>query len=498
MKKFCYASIFEILYQARGACYTRYDMFDRIGWALNLNDSDWKKNGEAPDQSFKSQISNGRDPIPKKVKSKIFENIYSVESLKSSIEESVLSPDMIQESKHTAISRTLIDVLESDSEISPETIFFSEKEQKYTKEWLINNGDKNLSLLLGIALLYSFKSIDNRVFLRSDPISLATTSLLSRRIQPLSTTKKFDNLIKTKKLLEIGDCLCQLARFKGRTPNKFIIDQIEEKTAKLEELLPDNFSIGKESYDTLYSSIVDFYKNNDIVSYCGIVIGIFLSEVDGSMDTTVDLKSLPHNILVKPEKLESLIDEINHLSIKNKQDQIANFLIDQYINQESLDATASIDAHKLQDILCFLDLNCKTLKSAQELLKILIKQNQAIANKNAQNVLTAFKNTLDNLKDTEYLSYMKYRIWPESVWNDLELFEEICMDNIDIITTNSKNRQEAIELAEKSISIGKILNTDRDMQIFSRVAYEFSIASDDEFELLKKQISFLQEEHEED
>ena len=105
---------------------------------------------------------------------------------------------------------------------------------------------------------------------------------------------------------------------------------------------------------------------------------------------------------------------------------------------------------------------------------------------------------MDNLKDTEYLSYMKYRIWPESVWNDLELFEEICMDNIEIITTNSKDRQEAIELAEKSISIGKILNTGRDMQIFSRVAYEFSIASDEEFELLKKQISFLQEEHEED
>jgi len=500
VRKLCFGSIFSILSLAKNV---KNDaaVLSEISNYLHMNFKDWGDSVYTP--AAVSDWKRGKRVVPEKVQ-KIAQSISSINPVSERIKNYISkNKTLIGNRFIKQINITLKNALFEDKDVDMDHVLLKDGKISYTRKYLLTQ-DCSTEDILTVLLIYTLAYVRNDCYkgIKESPLqSEILDTALSTEIVDLcyySDDNRFNDVMQNKKLLEIGDCLCQLSRFKGGTPNKFIIDQIEEKTAKLEELLPDSFSIVKGSYDTLYSSIVDFYKNNDIVSYCGIMIGIYLSEVDASMETTVDLKSLPCNVLVKPEKLENLIDQINHLSIKNKQDQIANFLIDQYVNQESLNATIIIDENKIQDILSFLDFNCKTLKSAQELVEVLIKQNQAIANKEAQNVLTTFKNTLDNLKDTEYLSYMKYRIWPESVWNDLELFEEICMDNIEIITTNSKDRQEAIELAEKSISIGKILNTGRDMQIFSRVAYEFSIASDEEFELLKKQIDMEYEELEED
>lgn len=495
MKKICYASIFEILYQARGSCYTRYDMFDRIGWALNLNDSDWKKNGEAPDQSFKSQISNGHDPIPKKVKLKIIENTYSANSLAESIEKNILSPDMIEKSQHTAISRTLIDVLENDSEISPETIFFSEKEHEYTKEWLINNGDTNLPLLLGITLLYSFIAIDNRQYHKSDPITL-TTSLIKRCINPLPTIKKFDNIQKVKRLLEIGANLCELKIIFTHIHKIAKHDRIQEIIEQIEKRLPRDFRLETGSYDAVYSSILDFYSKNDIVSYYGIKIGFYLAETDKFADSSIDLKLIPNNILLNPSKIEE-ISKIPHMSIENKLDQITKYLVSQY-SENTQEVNPALTAEHIDQIFDFLSQNCSTLTKAKDFIRILIKENQIVANQDIQKIWEIFYSAISKLSEDEYPIYLKYRVCPNFAGEDVELFEAICMDNIEIITDNSDSRQDAIQLAEQSLYIGRLLNTERDVRIFSRVAYEFSIASDNEFDMLKEQIDMMEQDEKND
>ncbi|MGN0787693.1 MAG: hypothetical protein ACI4L6_01320 [Candidatus Onthoplasma sp.] len=71
-----------------------------------------------------------------------------------------------------------------------------------------------------------------------------------------------------------------------------------------------------------------------------------------------------------------------------------------------------------------------------------------------------------------------------------EEFENKCMDVIEkIVSINIKqDRQGAIKVAEKMLEKAKSTGSKVVIDIYERVLHEFNIATDDEYELLRKQI----------
>lgn len=69
-------------------------------------------------------------------------------------------------------------------------------------------------------------------------------------------------------------------------------------------------------------------------------------------------------------------------------------------------------------------------------------------------------------------------------------FENKCMDVIEQITSIDVNqtRQGAIKVAEKMLEKAKATGKQNVIDIYERVVNEFKIATDKEYELLKKQI----------
>ncbi len=69
-------------------------------------------------------------------------------------------------------------------------------------------------------------------------------------------------------------------------------------------------------------------------------------------------------------------------------------------------------------------------------------------------------------------------------------FENKCMDVIEQITSIDVNqtRQGAIKVAEKMLEKAKTTGKQNVIDIYERVVNEFKIATDEEYELLKKQI----------
>ncbi len=69
-------------------------------------------------------------------------------------------------------------------------------------------------------------------------------------------------------------------------------------------------------------------------------------------------------------------------------------------------------------------------------------------------------------------------------------FENKCMDVIEQITSIDVNqtRQGAIKVAEKMLEEAKGAGKQNVIDIYERVVNEFKIATDEEYELLKKQI----------
>ncbi len=72
----------------------------------------------------------------------------------------------------------------------------------------------------------------------------------------------------------------------------------------------------------------------------------------------------------------------------------------------------------------------------------------------------------------------------------IEEFEEKCMDVIEkIVAIDIKqNRQGAIVVAEKMLEKSKEKGNKKIIEIYERVLQEFKLASDEEYELLRKQI----------
>lgn len=72
----------------------------------------------------------------------------------------------------------------------------------------------------------------------------------------------------------------------------------------------------------------------------------------------------------------------------------------------------------------------------------------------------------------------------------IEEFEEKCMDVIEkVVAIDIKqNRQGAIAVSEKMLEKAKEKGNKKIIEIYERVVKEFKLASDEEYELLRKQI----------
>ena len=72
----------------------------------------------------------------------------------------------------------------------------------------------------------------------------------------------------------------------------------------------------------------------------------------------------------------------------------------------------------------------------------------------------------------------------------VEAFEEKCMDLIEqIVAIDIKqNRQGAILVAERMLEKATATGKQSIIKIYERVVHEFKIASDEDYELLRKQI----------
>lgn len=73
----------------------------------------------------------------------------------------------------------------------------------------------------------------------------------------------------------------------------------------------------------------------------------------------------------------------------------------------------------------------------------------------------------------------------------IEEFEEKCMDEIEKIVAKDikQNRQGAIKVAEKYLEKAKEKKCKKIViNIYERVVHEFKIATDEEYEMLRKQI----------
>ena len=72
----------------------------------------------------------------------------------------------------------------------------------------------------------------------------------------------------------------------------------------------------------------------------------------------------------------------------------------------------------------------------------------------------------------------------------VEEFEEKCMDVIEQIVAFDirQNRQGAIKISEKMLEKAKLKGNKKIIEIYERVLQEFKLASDEEYEMLRKQI----------
>ena len=72
----------------------------------------------------------------------------------------------------------------------------------------------------------------------------------------------------------------------------------------------------------------------------------------------------------------------------------------------------------------------------------------------------------------------------------IEAFEEKCMDIIEqIVAIDIKqNRLGAIKVAEKMLEKAKATGKTKVIEIYERVVHEFKIATDEDYEMLRKQI----------
>ena len=269
-----------------------------------------------------------------------------------------------------------------------------------------------------------------------------------------------------------------------RITNAERISQIIEQINQLEN---DTVDIATDSYQAFYDSIINFYKNKNSFFHALIIIGVCTGNPDLENDVSFDaLENISDDLMINIDFLVELMrhDNDKGYQLETRYDHIYKFLLNHDTATKDVDNTEYVC-----NLISFFADNCNTLKKAKQITELLIEENRITANNDILRVLKAFRiHWKDMNNEKMYNMCLKYRMWPYSLWGNEQLFEDMCVDNIEAIIRVSSNRQEAVKLSELSLKISEKLGKDKDIQIFSRVAFEFSTASNKEFRTLKRQI----------
>ena len=169
-------------------------------------------------------------------------------------------------------------------------------------------------------------------------------------------------------------------------------------------------------------------------------------------------------------------------------DQIYRFLLDP--------DKSSVSTPKEETVLSFLDTfrkNCKTLRKAKQLTYSLINESRTVSNHEAVGILKAFASLWEEISDKnsykkrDYKYILKYNVFPSSLCGNQLLYKALCWDIIlHTLIDLAKNKREAVKIAESSIKISAITEREKDVRVFSRVAFEFSCDSNRKFQKIRK------------
>ena len=99
------------------------------------------------------------------------------------------------------------------------------------------------------------------------------------------------------------------------------------------------------------------------------------------------------------------------------------------------------------------------------------------------------KDMLQRLKEISEETFDEYkatRIWPISIWVNNEEFEDECMMLMENIARVSADRQQCINQTQEIFDIFSCREDEKLLEIIIRVLHEFCIATDEEFNELKK------------
>ena len=274
----------------------------------------------------------------------------------------------------------------------------------------------------------------------------------------------------------------------------------EEEIANLLQFMETDCELPTNSYSSLQQNILARYKESDIEYYTAICIGIYLERV-GSLKTATDNEfieyiqkivdyniqtirdEIPNELIPNKEAFFEFVNDIAHLSFSTQIVHITCFFM------EDNDLNKDIIAARIRNIIELLQKENLSLENAKKYISFFIKENELVANFEAVNGLTILLNMINNFSKDEYDLRLKYNVWPVSTLWQIENFEAICINIIEEVTKKSNNRAEAINASELSLKMSKIFNREKDIQIFSRVVFEFHLASDKEFSILKQQIT---------
>lgn len=412
------------------------------------------------------------------------------------------------------IEHAILQLLEDDETIEP-SVFIGPAEERFQKKSILEQSLEFDELLTG-SLHYTIAHFE-RYTADRDQVRKYIDSILvlpeEKAKQPLGLIAKNikqgahnENVlldkVRCKSYLKIGYLLSTTKEEDFPEDILGLTDEYEEDLNDNDDLFDDENSILKilklintlenaigfletASYKSFCNSIIDFYKNHNPNYHSLILIGFCIGHMNTNKAHCFDLlNSIQANFVSDGFELLNFINLENEQAydIEVKYEHIYNYLINQGISTNNIANTEHIN-----HLIDLFNDNCCSLNEAKNIAELLIEENKIIDNKEVLLVLEAFEALWQQTPDDKtYKMCLKYRLWPFSLWEENKLFDGACMDNIRVIVRRATTRSEAIKLAEISLDISKKVYNERDIQVFARVAYEFNIASDREFAVLKQ------------
>ncbi len=308
-------------------------------------------------------------------------------------------------------------------------------------------------------------------------------------------SNKISDEVKLRKGLRLGYLLEKTNNNWGNKKEKSEgIKEIKFILESESEYIPQ---VNEDTYSSLEKSVIDNFKQKDIVFYSSIIMGKCLGMTsskfcnfngetkdrelndDGAVDLDKTLEEIPACVIDNKKELVDLILETSHSSMPIRYECVVQHLIP-YNNLFAIAKHEREVAKLLQDY-------CRTLMDAQKTLSLWVSESILMHNKKSYDILSTFQSKLQQMSKKEYKLRRKYRVWPSvSLWIFQDDFEEICMDHIESITKNASSRKKAIKLAQTSLKMSKEFDNDRIIQVYERVVFEFCLASNKEFAQLKR------------